>query len=71
MKKVLLVVALGTFLFSCGKSACDCKTEGEELAKEIAAAAGDADKVKELTEKSEDLVESCKDFKEEDYKDCK
>jgi hypothetical protein len=80
MKKIFLVLAMGTFLFSCGEdekdkdddemSACDCVTEAEELAKEIAAAAGDADKVKELAEKSTDLAESCKDFKEEDYKDC-
>ena len=54
-----------------GMSACDCKTEGEELVKEMISSVGDADKVKELTAKSEDLLESCKDYKDEDYKDCK
>ena len=68
MKKIFLVLAIGTFLFSCGEdekdkdddemSACDCVTEAEELAKEIAAAKG------------EELNEDCEDFKDEDYKDC-
>jgi len=71
MKKVVLVLAMGAFLFSCGKSACDCVTEQAEIAKEMAAAKGDADKIKELTERSTELAESCKDFKEEDFKDCK
>ena len=39
MKKVFLVCAMGAFLFSCGKSACDCKKESEELVKEAFSAA--------------------------------
>ncbi len=71
MKKVLLVVAMGAFLFSCGKDACGCLEETESLVKEMTEAGTDADKLKELTEKAEALKEDCKDFKEEDYKDCK
>jgi hypothetical protein len=71
MKKLLLVCAMGAFLFSCGKSACDCVKEGEDLAKEMISAMGDEDKLKELTKKADDLKESCKDYKEEDFKDCK
>jgi len=72
MKKVLFVFALGAILASCGgKTACDCQTEGMDLLKETAAAMGDADKLADLQEKSEALTESCKDFKEEDFKDCK
>ena len=80
MKKIFLVLAMGTFLFSCGEdekdkdddemSACDCKTASEELVKEIVASTGDADKLKELTAKGEELNEDCEDFKDEDYKDC-
>lgn len=80
MKKVLLVLAMGTFLFSCGEdekdkdddemSACDCKTDADALAKEIKEAGTDVDKVKELAAKFEDLKEDCEDFKDEDYKDC-
>ena len=71
MKKVLFVFALGAILASCGKSACDCQTEGLELMKEMGDAMGDEDKLADLTEKSEALTESCKDFKEEDFKDFK
>ena len=71
MKKVVLVLAMGAFLFSCGKSACDCKTEAEELAKEAMSAMGDEAKTKELAEKSKELEEACKDYKEEDFKECK
>ena len=71
MKKVLLVVAMGAFLFSCGKDACGYLEEQESLLKEMKEAGTDADKLKELTEKAEALKEDCKDFKEEDFKDCK
>ena len=71
MKKVLLVLAMGAFLFSCGKSACDCKTESEELVKEIFSSVGDETKLKELQADVEDLKEDCKDYKADDYKDCK
>ncbi len=71
MKKLVLVFALGAMLGSCGKSACDCQTEGMELLKETGAAMGDADKLADLQEKSDALIESCKDYNEEDFKDCK
>jgi hypothetical protein len=71
MKKVVLVVAMGAFLFSCGKSACDCKTESEELVKEMFSSMGDESKLKELQDKAEDLKKDCEDFKEADYKECK
>ena len=34
MKKVVLVVAMGAFLFSCGKSACDCVNKSDKEKKE-------------------------------------
>ena len=80
MKKVLLVLALCTFLFSCGgdekdkdddeMSACDCKTVSEDLVKEMMSSMGDESKLKELEEDLEELKEDCEDFKDEDYKDC-
>ena len=75
MKKVFLVFAMGAFLFSCGKSACDCKKESEELAAEMmkVAFSGEADEaaMKELDEKSKELEETCKDYSVEDLKDWK
>ena len=81
MKKIFLVLAMGTFLFSCGEdekdkdddemSACDCKTESEELVKEMFSSMGDETKLKELQADAEDLKEDCKDYSLEDYKDCK
>ena len=73
MKKVLLVVALGTFLFSCGKSACDCKTESEELVKDMmgSAMSGDESKMKDFEAKVKKLEEDCKDYSVADFKDCK
>lgn len=66
MKKVLLVCAMGAFLFSCGKDTCGCLEEQEALLKEMKEAGTDADKLKELGEKADALKEDCKDFK-----DCK
>ena len=73
MKKVLLVCAMGAFLFSCGKSACDCKKESEELMKDAFAAAmsGDESAAKDMEAKAEALKEDCKDYKAADYKECK
>jgi hypothetical protein len=73
MKKVLLVCAMGAFLFSCGKSACDCKKESEELMKDAFAAAmsGDESAAKDMEAKVKELEEDCKDYTLEDYKDCK
>jgi hypothetical protein len=81
MKKIFLVLAMGTFLFSCGEdekdkdddemSACDCKTESEELVKEMFSSMGDETKLKELQADTEDLKEDCKEYSAADYKDCK
>ncbi|MBM3160411.1 MAG: hypothetical protein FJZ66_03660 [Bacteroidetes bacterium] len=70
MKKVLLsAVAIAALtLSSCGKSACDCKKEGEDLIKKMAS---DPSKAEDLKKEAEALEEDCKDYKEEDYKDCK
>ena len=73
MKKVFLVFAMGAFLVSCGKSACDCKKEVEKLTGEMLTVAfsGDESKMKEMETKLEELEEDCKDYSEEDFKDCK
>jgi hypothetical protein len=66
MKKVLLsTVAIAALaLASCGKSACDCASEIEELGKK--ALKGDESAIEEL----EALEDDCKDYKAEDYEDC-
>lgn len=73
MKKVLLVCAMGAFLFSCGKSACDCKKESEELVKDMmgSAMSGDESKMKDFEVKVKELEEDCKDYSEADFKACK
>ena len=71
MKKLLIACFLGLFLFSCGKSACDCKEEFIDLGKEIANAFGDKEKSDELAEKNKKLTEACKEYKKEDYERCK
>ena len=68
MLSVALLAAV--VMTSCGKTACDCKKEAMDLMGEAANAMGDMEKTKELTAKAEALQESCKDFKEEDFKDC-
>ena len=78
MKTVLLVCAMGAFLFSCGDdekdkiSACDCRKEANKLAEEMkhAAFSGDESKRKEKETKLDDLVEDCKDYSKVDYKNC-
>ena len=74
MKKIILSVALlaAVGMTSCGKkSACDCKKEMTELMAEGMKAMGDEGKLKDLEAKGKALEESCKDFKPEDFKDCK
>jgi hypothetical protein len=74
MKKIILSVALlaAVGMTSCGKkTACDCKKEVPELMAEGMKAMGDEAKTKDLEAKIADLKESCKDFKPEDFKDCK
>ena len=70
MKKVLFsVVAIAALtLVSCGKSACDCKKEAEEIAAKIME---DPSKAAEYAKDAEANAKDCLDFKEEDYKDCK
>ena len=63
MKKVFIVLALGAFVASCGKSACDCKKEAEELIKKSFAG---EDEKKEIDQSEEDR----KDYSEDDLKDC-
>ena len=53
------------------KSACDCLTEKKDLMAEAMNAMGDEGKMKDLEAKAKALEESCKDYKEEDAKDCK
>lgn len=70
MKKIIFSVAVITALglASCGKSACDCKKETEDLMGKIMK---DPSKAAELQKEVEALEKDCKDFKEEDFKDCK
>jgi len=69
MKKIIfsLVAVAALTLASCGKSACDCKNEAEELASKAAA---DPSKAEELMKEASALQEKCKDFTVEDYKNC-
>ena len=53
------------------KTACDCKKEAMGLMAEKDKAMGDEGKMKDLKAKMDALKESCKDYKEEDVKDCK
>ena len=83
MKTVLLVCVMGAFLFSCGNdekdkeedkiTACDCKTESEELVKDMmgSAMSGDESKMKDFEAKVKELEEDCKEYSEADFKDCK
>ncbi|MBM3418286.1 MAG: hypothetical protein FJY17_05120 [Bacteroidetes bacterium] len=72
MKKVLLsAVAIAALtLSSCGKSACDCKKEKEEAETKMASEL-DSAKKSDLQKELDALKEDCKDYKEEDSKDCK
>lgn len=63
MKKVLMTVAIAATLgfVSCGGGAdvCGCMKMGEDMAKEMTDAAGDADKIKEIQESYKDQTEEC------------
>jgi len=61
-----LIAAMG--LASCGKSACDCKKEVEELFGKIAK---DPSKAEDYKKEIDELEKDCKDYKEEDFKECK
>ena len=76
----VLIAGFSLALNSCGgsasgdggkKTACDCLKEGKELAAEAKNAMGDEGKMKDLKAKMDAMEESCKDYKEEDFKDCK
>ena len=83
IKSIYVFVLIASFslaLNSCGgsasgegvkKTACDCLKEGKELLAEKDKAMGDEGKMKDLKPKMDALEQSCKDFKEEDFKDCK
>jgi hypothetical protein len=73
MKKVFLVCAMGAFLVSCGKSACECKKETDALAKETVDAIvnNDENKMNQLKERAKQNNEDCGEYTEEDWKDCK
>jgi len=69
MKKLVMVFALGAILGSCGKSACDCQSEGAQLLVKIMGET-DKDKVKELNDEAEALSEECKDYDKKDFEAC-
>ena len=70
MKKIIFSVAMiAAFgLASCGKSACDCKKEAEEL---VGKMMKDPAKADDYKKEVDELEKDCKDYKEEDFKDCK
>jgi len=61
-----LIAVIG--LASCGKSACDCKKEAEELIGKIAK---DPAKAADYEKEAEALKKDCEKYKEEDFKECK
>lgn len=69
MKKALLIFTVGTLMFSCGKSACDCKKESEEITSQSLREKFSGD-YNESKDKLKDLDEDCEDYSKEDYKDC-
>jgi len=71
MKKVLFSVAVlaAVTLASCGgPDACECKKQSADLVKKLADNPGDKEAIDKEIKALED---KCKDFKEEDYKECK
>ena len=61
-----LIAVIG--LASCGKSACDCKKEAEEL---VGKMMKDPSKADDYKKEIDELEKDCKDYKEEDFKECK
>ena len=61
-----LIAVIG--LASCGKSACDCKKEVEEL---VGKMAKDPSKADDYKKEIDELEKDCKEYKEEDFKECK
>ncbi len=73
MKKIFFSIAIASLfiLGSCAKSACDCKKERDELRKKYFSIHTKPEKKKDLEKEGKELKEACKDFKPEDFKDCK
>lgn len=69
-KKIYLLSALALLLSvsSCGKSACDCLKEAQEISME---AMKDPANAADYTSELEKLQEDCKGYTAEDLKDCK
>jgi hypothetical protein len=61
-----LIAVIG--LASCGKSACDCKKEAEEL---VGKMMKDPSKADDYKKEIDELEKDCKEYKEEDFKECK
>lgn len=72
MKRGLSLLYLLVFLFSCEKSACDCKKDREEIAigMQQAIKTFDYSTMKDLQEEREDREEKCSKFTKDDYKKC-
>jgi hypothetical protein len=69
MRIILLFLMMG-FLLSCGKSACDCKKESEELISQSLREKFS----REFNESEEKLIEldkECAEYTAADYKECK
>jgi hypothetical protein len=70
MKKTVILCAVGLVLLSCGKSACDCKKESEELISQSLREKFS----REFNESEEKLIEldkECAEYTAADYKECK
>ena len=69
-KSVLLLGAMIGVLFSCGKSACECKKESDNLtSKSLREKLSGGHN--ESEEKLKELDKECAEFTFEDYKECK
>tara|TARA_B100001939_G_C16658550_1_gene494883 strand:- start:426 stop:638 length:213 start_codon:yes stop_codon:yes gene_type:complete len=70
MKKTVILCVVGLVLLSCGKSACDCKKESEELISQSLREKFS----REFNESEEKLIEldkECAEYTAADYKECK
>jgi len=69
MQNFILFSLVSFMIFSCGKSACDCKKEGEELTSQslrekFLGVQNDTE------EKRRDLDAQCAEYTATDYKEC-
>ena len=70
MQNFILFCLVSFMIFSCGKSACDCKKEGEELTSQslrekFSGVQNDTE------EKRRNLDAQCAEYTASDYKECK